>query len=159
MEKPLVQKDCILEKYPGKGGWTYVAIPEIPQDKKAYFGWVRVRGSIDGFEFRSFNLMPMGNGCLFLSVRAEIRKVIKKQAGDTVHVILYADHEPTIIPDEWLECLAEEKAAQDFFNELPESEQKKYTDWIYSAKSEETKISRIGESIEKLIKRKKRSDP
>ena len=83
----MVQKDCILEKYPGKGGWTYVAIPEIPQDKKAYFGWVRVRGSIDGFEFRSFNLMPMGNGCLFLSVRAEIRKVIKKQAGDTSYLM------------------------------------------------------------------------
>jgi hypothetical protein len=27
MEKPLVNKEYLLEKFPGKGGWTYAAIP------------------------------------------------------------------------------------------------------------------------------------
>ena len=47
-EKPLVDKQYKLEKFQGKGGWTYARIPEIIQDKKAHFGWVKVRGSIDG---------------------------------------------------------------------------------------------------------------
>lgn len=46
--KPLVNKKYLLEKYPGKGGWTYAVIPEVLQNKKAPFGWVKVKGTIDG---------------------------------------------------------------------------------------------------------------
>ena len=71
----------LLEKYPGKGGWTYARIPEILQDKTKPFGWVKVCGSIDGYEIKKCHLMPMGNDQLFLPVKAEIRKKIKKQEG------------------------------------------------------------------------------
>lgn len=37
MEVPLVDKDYLLERTPGNGGWTYAPIPEVPQDKKAPF--------------------------------------------------------------------------------------------------------------------------
>lgn len=40
----------------------------------------------------------MGNGKLFLPVKAEIRKKIKKAEGDKVHVILYPDNEPLEVP-------------------------------------------------------------
>ena len=40
---PLVDKKYLLEKFKGKGGWTFVRIPEIPQNKNTAFGWVRVR--------------------------------------------------------------------------------------------------------------------
>ena len=52
MEVPLVDKDTLLERTPGNGGWTYAPIPEVPQDKKAPFGWVKVKGSIDGVEIK-----------------------------------------------------------------------------------------------------------
>ncbi|HYG01732.1 MAG TPA: DUF1905 domain-containing protein [Chryseosolibacter sp.] len=65
--KPLVNKQYRLEKFPGKGGWTFARIPEIMQDKTKPFGWVKVRGSIDGVEFKKYHLMPMGNGNLFSS--------------------------------------------------------------------------------------------
>ena len=71
MEVPLVDKDYLLERTPGNGGWTYAPIPEVPQDKKAPFGWVKVKGSIDGVEIKKHHLMPMGNGELGLSVKAE----------------------------------------------------------------------------------------
>lgn len=74
MEKPLVNKKFKLEKYPGKGGWTYTVIPEIPADKKQRFGWVKVKGFIDDYQIKSYKLMPLGDGRLFLPVRAEIRK-------------------------------------------------------------------------------------
>ncbi|MDX5419677.1 MAG: DUF1905 domain-containing protein, partial [Hymenobacteraceae bacterium] len=74
MPQLLTNKSYQLQKLPGKGGWTYAALPEILPDKHTHFGWVRVNGTIDGFELKSYNLMPMGNGQLFLPVRAEIRK-------------------------------------------------------------------------------------
>ncbi|MFN7118884.1 MAG: YdeI/OmpD-associated family protein [Saprospiraceae bacterium] len=152
MEKPLVNKQYLLEKIPGKGGWTYAALPEILQDKHAPFGWVKVKGSIDGYEIKQYHLMPMGNGKLFLPVKAEIRKKIKKQAGDYVHVILYPDNEPIAIPEELWLCLQDEPAALQFFNSLNESEQHKYVKWIYSAKTTETKVDRIARTLDKLAR-------
>ena len=148
--KPIVNKKYILEKFQGKGGWTFARIPEIPQDKKAHFGWVKVRGTIDGYEIRKYHLMPMGNGKLFLPVKAEIRKKIKKDVGDYVHVILYPDNEPLEVPEEMVLCLQDEPAAWKFFNTLSESERNFYIEYIYSAKKEETKIDRLAKSIDRL---------
>lgn len=153
--KALVNKKYTLEKFPGKGGWTYARIPEILKDKNAPFGWVRVKGTVDGAEIKKYHLMPMGNGNLFLPVKAEIRKKIKKQEGDTVHVILYADNDALEIPEEFLSCLEHEPAALQFFNTLTDSQKKYYTDWVYTAKQEPTKITRLTKSVERL-KRKQR---
>jgi hypothetical protein len=49
----------LLEKTPGKGGWTYTIITEILPDKKTPFGWVKVKGSIDGFEISKYHLLPL----------------------------------------------------------------------------------------------------
>lgn len=150
--KPLVDKEYLLEKYPGKGGWTYARIPEIKQDKHTHFGWVKVRGTIDGYEIRKYHLMPMGNGNLFLPVKAEIRKKIKKEAGDFVRIILFPGNEPLEVPHEMLMCLQDEPKALKFFKSLSESEQKFYIQWIYSAKKDETKIQRLAKSINRLQK-------
>jgi len=150
MSKELVNKTYLLEKFQGKGGWTFAQIPEILQDKNAPFGWVRVRGTIDGFEIKGYHLMPMGNGKLFLPVKAEIRKKIKKQAGDTVHVILFADNLPTEIPEELKVCFLDVPGILEKFQQLSNGEQKTSIDWIYSAKTEETKAKRILATIEKL---------
>jgi hypothetical protein len=150
--KPLVNKKYKLERFPGKGGWTYARIPEIVQDKRNPFGWVKVRGTIDGYEIRKYHLMPMGNGKLFLPVKAEIRKKIAKKEGDYVAVVLYPDNEPLEVPDEMLICLQDEPAALKFFKSLSESEQNFYIQWIYSVKREETRIDRLAKTINKLLK-------
>jgi len=54
-ETPLTDKDYLLQKYPGKGGWTFAAIPEIEQDKHAWFGWVKVRGTVDDYEISNYH--------------------------------------------------------------------------------------------------------
>lgn len=149
--KPLTDKKYKLEKYPGKGGWTYAQIPGIPKNEKARFGFVRVKGTIDGYEINKYNLMPMSNGNMFLPVKAEIRKKIGKQEGDWVHIILYTDNDPLIIPEELLLCLEDEPTALKFFNSLTQSQQKYYTDWIYSAKKEEIKIERLATTVNRLL--------
>ncbi len=149
-EIPLVDKDYLLQKYPGKGGWTYAAIPEILQDKHAWFGWVKVRGSIDGHEISNYHLMPMGNGTLFLPVKAEIRKEIGKNEGDWVHITLYSQDLPLVTPDDFMTCLRDEPLALQRYIQLPEEEKKAIIEWIYSAKRDDSKIERMALALDKL---------
>ncbi len=151
-EKSLTDKNYLLEKFSGKGGWTFVKIPEIPSDKSAHFGWVRVKGTIDDYEIKAYHLMPMGNGQLFLPVKADIRKKIKKKDGDYVHVILYKDDIPTEIPDELKFCLQDEPRLYKTFLGFNDSEKKAYIDWIYASKKEETRVERIAKMIQRLEK-------
>ena len=150
--KPIVNKKYRLEKFHGKGGWTFVRLPASINVNKAQFGWTKVKEAIDDFEIRKYYLMPMADGKLFLPVKAEIRKRIKKEEGDLVHITLYPDQEPLEVPEEMLLCLQDEPAAIAFFKTLSESEQKFYVQWIYSAKKEDTKVDRIAKTVNKLAK-------
>lgn len=158
-EQPLVDAKYLLQKYPGKGGWTYAAIPEIVQNKKNPFGWVKVRGFIENYELKQHKLMPMGNGQLMLSVKAAIRKKIHKEAGDYVHIILFPDESKLQIPAEIIACFEDEpKKTYAIFCSYTEGEQKAYLDWIYAAKTEETKANRILKMMDRLKKQLKFSD-
>ena len=155
MKKALVDKKYLMQRMSGKGGWSYIEIKEISPDHKAHFGMVRVKGSIDSYELKQYNLMPMGNGNLFLPVKAEIRKKIKKEAGDVVHVNLYLDASPLVIPQELIDCLNEYPEAMKFYESLTQSEKRLYLNWVYSAKQEDTKANRIVKMIDKLLLGKK----
>ncbi len=157
-EKPLVDKDYLLERSPGKGGWTYTVIPEILPDPHAPFSWVRVRGTIDGHQIDNYHLMPSGKGTLFLSVKSDIRKKIQKQEGDWVRIVLYAVNTPLEVPEELMLCLREDAAALQFFNSLKPSEQHRYVKWIYSAKSDQTQVERIAKTLDRLSRHKKFTD-
>ncbi len=158
MEKTLINKKYRLERFNGKGGWTFARLPEISKQKKISVGWVKVKGTIDGVEIKHYHLMPMGDGMLMLPVKAEIRKKIKKQEGDLVHIILYPDTDPLEVPEELQLCLADEPQAMHFFNALSESERKYYIQWIFAAKKEETKVNRLAKTINRLLQGKKMYD-
>lgn len=144
----------LLRKFPGKGGWTYALIPEIKPDKKTYFNWVTVSGSIDSYILTKIKLMPYGNGEMFLPVKAAIRKAIKKEAGDTVQIKLHPDTTPISIPDEIKMCFScEDPSLLSRFMNLRESEQKSYLDRIDKAKTEDTRVARIAEMMKQLSDR------
>jgi hypothetical protein len=155
MKKPLINKIYTIDKFTGKGGWYFVVVKGIPDSKKRKGGMVRVTGTIDGFAIEKYNLMPMQNGFLFLPIKAEIRKYIKKKEGDKIHIILYEDNAPIEVPLELMICFDDEPMAYAFYKNLSDAEQKQYLDWIFSAKKEETKVSRIAEAINKLVKKEK----
>lgn len=75
-----------LQKSPHTGGWTYAIWPE----SNKFFGTngaVKVRGKVDGMPFQS-SFMAMGDGVQMLPVKADIRKGIRKEAGDSVTIEL-----------------------------------------------------------------------
>lgn len=151
MPKPIFHKKLLLEKYPGKGGWTYVQVEGIPSTVKRTNGMVRVKGRIDNYELKKYHLMPMKGGNLFLPVNATARKTIDKKAGDHVEVILYIDNDAVEIPADLLACLEDEPKAFNFFHKLSDTDKMYYIDWIYGAKKEGTRVDRMVKTVNRLV--------
>jgi uncharacterized protein YdeI (YjbR/CyaY-like superfamily) len=105
-------------------------------------------------EIFKYHLMPMGNGCLFLPVKAAIRKTIGKKAGDKVHVVLYNDDLPVSLPAELEACLRDEPLAYAAFLKLTEAEQVTAIKWMYGAKTDNAIAERIAAAIEGLLRGK-----
>lgn len=130
-DKIIADGEFKLEKFPGKGGWTYAVIPTKNGNTSNPFGWKNVAGYIDDYELKDHKLMPMGKGKLFLPVRSEIRKKINKKDGDYVTIKLYAVDSSVDLPKDILDVFENEpKEVLDNFLSFTLEERKAYIDWI-----------------------------
>ena len=156
-EKPIVEARFLVEKRYAQSGFkmsdlTYVLIPNFPPLRKTGKGTFRVKGKIDTFELKQYNLLPSKNNAMILPLNTAVRKKINKKEGDYVHVILYADYSKFTVPEYFMASLMDSPKALAFFNTLSESNQKYYVDWVEASKKMETKVERTIKAMEKLEK-------
>ncbi|WP_425636908.1 YdeI/OmpD-associated family protein [Algoriphagus yeomjeoni] len=139
----IVSGEFLMERFPGKGGWTYIKLPLTIFSSGKAFGMMKVSGSIDDFTFEGKHLMPMGNGYIFLPVAKPIRTKIGKNEGDVVSVKLYREGIPEEIPQELIDCLQDDPGKYDLFQKLNQAEQKEWIEFIYSSDKIEDRSDRI----------------
>lgn len=148
--KVFIEDDFILEKFPGKGGWTFVRIPLSVASSGKSFGMLKVSGKVDEYPFEGKHLMPLGDGFLFLPIAKVIRRVIGKKAGDSVKLSLLRDEIPDFLSEELIVCLEDDPGKMALFHSLLISDQKRWIEFIYSAHSEEVKAERIVSLLREL---------
>ncbi len=97
--------------------------------------------------------MPMGDGDFILPLKADIRKAIRKSKGDTVVLKMTVDDSPVTFNEDLMACLAEEPEAKTFFNSLAMGHRKYFSNWIESAKTEQTTTKRIAHTVNAMLKK------
>lgn len=137
-----------------KTGWTYIVIPAelaqkiYPVMKKSF----RVKGKLDTFSFKQVALLPMGEGDFIMPLNAAIRKGIGKRKGAKLSVQMQRDETAFEFSADMMACLEDEPRALEGFKKLTGSEQKYFSKWIDSAKTEATKAKRIGQMVNAMLK-------
>lgn len=141
-----------LEKVPSG---TWVAYFNIPFNVKEVFGTrarVPVRGTINGFAYRS-SIFPMGKGgCHMMVVNREMRDGTGVAVGDTVEVVMERDTalRTVTVPPELKKVLARDKQAQALFDKLSYTHRKEFAQWITGAKRQETRAQRLARVVPML---------
>ena len=148
--------DAVIQKHPSLNS----GFVEFPYDVKKEFGKNRVKvlALLDDHPYRG-SLVKMGGECHWLGITQQVRAAIKKDPGDSVHVIIEEDKEERSVevPEDLLELMGNEPGMVEFFNSLSFTHRKEYVRWITEAKKEETRRNRLSKAIEML--RSKRRTP
>jgi bacteriocin resistance YdeI/OmpD-like protein/uncharacterized protein DUF1905 len=133
----------------GRGGGHWV---EVPFDAKAAFGQARapVRGSVNGTPLRT--RLAVYGGQSYLGLRAEIRSATGIGVGDRVDVVLELDDEPreVEVPAALAQALASDAEARAAFDALAFTHRREYSEWIASAKRDETRERRVAKALAML---------
>lgn len=138
-----------IKKHESKDA-TYI---EVPIDIEKEFGAkrVKIKAKFDNVDYRG-SIVKMGLPCYMIGITKEIRNKIGKTYGDIVQVEFQKDEEERVVelPKDFKEKLLKNEKACKFYDSLSYSNQRKYFQWITSAKKEETKMKRMEEAIKKL---------
>ncbi|PZX54561.1 bacteriocin resistance YdeI/OmpD-like protein [Algoriphagus ratkowskyi] len=146
----IVEGTFILERFPGKGGWTFIKLSgDLITTGKA-FGMMEISGSIDEYTFEDKHLMPMGNGYVFLPVAKPIRKAIGKEEGDKVKIRFFRKEVPNKLPQELIDCLNDDPGKLELFKKLTKIEQQRWIEHIYSTEDIDCRSIRIIKLLDSL---------
>ena len=139
-------------KIQGKEAGVVSAITP-PIDVRETFGTrgrVAVRGTINGFPFRS-SLMSMG-GCHMMPVNKALCDGAHVKPGDIVDVVMERDVDERTVeaPPSLQKELAKNKKAQERWEKLSFTHKKEMANSISGAKQEETKKRRLAKVVQVL---------
>lgn len=131
-------------------------IARVPADlKKAWPGWRnrRVRGRLNGFEFRT-SLFPGSGGVGHtLLVNKKMQAGAKVRPGDRVKIQLEPDldERPFEMPDELEAVLKEDRRMRNWFGALSPSMRKGLANWVTEPRGAATRRTRAERLAERLM--------
>lgn len=114
-----------------------------------------VRATVNGYTYRT-TIAPMG-GRFMLSVSADVRAKVGVATGDHTQVARELDtelHTVTVPPDS-ARALANNPAAQDFFNRLSYSDKQRFVLSVEGARNGETQQRRIAKAVAQLTEERR----
>jgi hypothetical protein len=145
-----------LEAIGPGGSWVHMRVPFSVEKEWGTKARIAVRGTINGFAFRS-SVFPDGKGGHTMMVNKQMQAGGKVPPGKSATFMLAPDTAPRVVktPPALKQALAANQKAKAQFEDLAYSHRKAYVDWIESAKREETRVERIRKAVGMIAAGKK----
>ena len=141
-----------LERENSGLGWTIIRIPFDAAKTWKMRGRLKVRGEINGFEFRT-TLFSDGKGGHTLLVNKKMQTGARAVAGMSAKFLLEPDlaERSVEVPVELKRFLAEDRTLRGWFDKLNHSTRKYLTDLIVNVKNPEARARRAENVAELLL--------
>jgi uncharacterized protein YdeI (YjbR/CyaY-like superfamily) len=143
---------AVLERDGTSLGWTIVRVPFDPTEAWPHRIRLRVKGTINGFAFRT-SLFRMQKGQFFLLVNKGMQKGGQVVLGAVADVVLEPDTEERRIalPKELEKMLREDRALRRWYDALNPSSRKWIGDWVAQPKSADARVRRAEQMAERMM--------
>jgi uncharacterized protein YdeI (YjbR/CyaY-like superfamily) len=141
-----------LESMQGNLGWVIIRIPFNVEKVWGVRGRLRVKGEINGFEFRTA-LFPTGRGFHFLLVNKRMQAGGDVRAGGAAQFRLEPDLEvrKAIMPAELKRAFSQDRSLQRWYDDLSYSMRRWICDRVAKPKSAATRVRQAEQIAEQLM--------
>src|SRR3954463_3184673 len=142
----------MLERMPGRLGWTIVRVPFDVAKVWGSRGSLRVRGEINGFDFRT-SLFPTGRGTHYILINKKMQKGGGVRAGEQAQFKLEPDtkERPVVLPIEMEKILKQEKELRKLYDSFNDSIRRYIANEVASRKSPASRERRAEQVAEQLL--------
>lgn len=148
-----VHFDSLLERFPDKGGYYYMAVPDevagqFVEGRKP----VRIVCVLNAHTEFQCAIRPKGDGSFYINVATVLRTRARIRLGDKIHASIRKD-ESTYgrdMPEELTELLAIDEEGNKLFHALVPSHQRGIIHYIASSSVVQTRIDRAIKMIDRL---------
>ena len=151
--------DAVLERMPGRLGWTIVRIPFDAAKAWGKRGQIKVAGEIasagskaEGFPFRT-SLFPTGRGTHYLLVNKKMQRGGAVVPGSKARLRLEPDLMKRVVtvPAELTRVLAQSKRLEKWYAGMNHSMRSWIAKWVGEPKSAASRARRAGDIAERLM--------
>ena len=141
-----------LEHLPGGLQWVIIRIPFDVKKTWTKMNRLRVRGDVNGVEFRS-SAFPLRQGGHFLLVNKKLRAAAGINAGSAARVRIEPDlaERSAITPAELQKFLNQHRSFRKWYDALPYSLRKEVAQWIEQPESAASQARRAEQMAERLL--------
>jgi len=141
-----------LERMRSRLNWVIIHMPFDAAKVWGLGGQIKVKGEINGFEFRT-SLFPTKEGRHILLANKRMQKGARAAEGSVARFQIELDREERMveIPDELKRILGEARALRRWYDGLNHSTRNDIAKWITEPKSGEARMRRAEQIAERLL--------